>query len=282
MFTEWSEDDVADMDVKELRAELNKRGLDVRGKPRVLRKRLNVAIRKQKEERLEEEAALEQQRMHEVFQEAAGSVYSVGRNNLGQLGLHDKKDRRKFTHVKDLWGGNVDKIFAGDAGVSFAIDYKQDVYGWGGGGVGPIGTLGPFKEKMPKSGPIRRAHVYRITQKRRSKWFAHPNYDRSHTHFHRCDSLCPQVCAPEACGLPRRRGACADRELGRSLCGRVGGRRLLHLGRQHLLPARAALDTRSLGPPPLLLVFGAGIGLRRRRLRRWRGPVCAGSPLAQT
>ena len=193
IFTEWGEDDVADMDVKELRTELNKRGLDVRGKPRVLRKRLNLAIRKQKEERLEEEAAIEQQRMHEVFQEAAGSVYSVGRNNLGQLGLHDKKDRRKFTHVRDLWGGNVDKIFAGDSGVSFAIDYKQDVYGWGGGGVGPVGTLGPFKEKMPKSGPIRRAHVYRITQKRRSKWFTHLNFVCPHPTFHLRDSFAHPV-----------------------------------------------------------------------------------------
>ena len=174
-----------DMDVKELRTELNKRELDVRDKPRVLRKCLNLVICQQKEERLQEEAAVEQQHMHEVFQEAAESesVYSVGWNNLGQLDLHDKKDHRKFTHVRDLWGGNVDKIFVGDSGVSFAINYKQDVYGWGGVGVESIGTLGPFKEKMPKSDPIRRAHVYRITQKRRSKWFTHPNTVCPHPHL---------------------------------------------------------------------------------------------------
>ena len=90
------------MDVKELRTELNKRELDVRDKPRVLRKCLNLVICQQKEERLQEEAAVEQQHMHEVFQEAAESesVYSVGWNNLGQLDLHDKK-RPSQVHARE-------------------------------------------------------------------------------------------------------------------------------------------------------------------------------------
>ena len=75
MFTEWNENDIVNMNVKKLCTKLNKRELDVRGKPCLLRKRLNLAIRKQKEERLEEEAAVEQQCIHETFREAAVSVY---------------------------------------------------------------------------------------------------------------------------------------------------------------------------------------------------------------
>ena len=48
---------------------------------------------------------------------------------------YKKKERLKFIHVRDMWGDNVDKIFVVNSEVSFAIDYKQYVYEWGGDGV---------------------------------------------------------------------------------------------------------------------------------------------------
>ena len=72
--------------------------------------------------------------------------YAIGRNDRGQLGLHDKRPRYAFCLLKELYDGIIVKVVAG-VDTSFALDYKGDVYGWGGGGVGPIGTVGTFKPR---------------------------------------------------------------------------------------------------------------------------------------
>jgi len=167
---EWSEREINDMTHRELQKELKKRHLDTRGTKKMLRRRLNEAVQRQRDLRLNAEAALEKKRLIELMREARGAVYAIGRNDHGQLGLHDKQHRYAFCLLKELYDGIIVKVAAG-VDTSFALDYKGDIYGWGGGGVGPLGTVGTFK---PREGRNKLKTAYKVSRKLAATWFTHP------------------------------------------------------------------------------------------------------------
>ena len=70
--------------------------------------------------------------------EERGSVYSVGSNNSGQLGLGDLIPRSTFTVLPSTRGMGVRHVAAG-YNLSFACTEDHDVYVWGGAGSGPMG-----------------------------------------------------------------------------------------------------------------------------------------------
>lgn len=72
---EWSEREIADMTLRELQKELKKRHLDTRGTKKMLKRRLNEAVQRQRDMRLNEEAAKEKQRLIQLMREARGAVY---------------------------------------------------------------------------------------------------------------------------------------------------------------------------------------------------------------
>lgn len=169
-FVEWSDREISEMTLRELQKELKKRHLDTRGTKKMLKRRLSEAVQRQRDMRLNEEAAKEKQRLIELMREARGAVYAIGRNDHGQLGLHDKKHRYAFCMLKELYDGIIVKVVAG-VDTSFALDYKGDVYGWGGGGVGPIGTQGTFK---PREGRNKLKTAYKVSRMLAATWYTHP------------------------------------------------------------------------------------------------------------
>ena len=44
---------------------------------------------------------------------ARGAVYAIGRNDRGQLGLHDKEHRYAFCMLKELYDGIIVRVVAG-------------------------------------------------------------------------------------------------------------------------------------------------------------------------
>ena len=66
--------------------------------------------------------------------EELGSVYAVGLNSSGQLGLGDLEPRDRLKCILPLRGLNVQKVVAG-ADSAFAITQDHDVYAWGGSGT---------------------------------------------------------------------------------------------------------------------------------------------------
>jgi alpha-tubulin suppressor-like RCC1 family protein len=70
--------------------------------------------------------------------EERGSVYAVGSNNFGQLGLGDLISRPFFTVLPQTRGMGVRHVAAGTS-ISFAVTEDHDVYVWGGAGTGPMG-----------------------------------------------------------------------------------------------------------------------------------------------
>jgi alpha-tubulin suppressor-like RCC1 family protein len=78
-----------------------------------------------------------------------GTLWAVGSNGYGQLGLGDSDPRDKFTQVKDADGkplAGVKQVFGGG---SFTIILKDDGAIWGAGsnGVGSLGLGDRYKER---------------------------------------------------------------------------------------------------------------------------------------
>jgi alpha-tubulin suppressor-like RCC1 family protein len=70
--------------------------------------------------------------------EERGSVYVVGNNVKGQLGIGDLEGRPVFVAIPQLRGIGVNYVHAGQD-MCYAITDEHDVYVWGGGGVGKTG-----------------------------------------------------------------------------------------------------------------------------------------------
>lgn len=104
--------DVDDLSRKELVANLRVRGLSVEGKKIALRERLMEAIRRKQEEEQQHVARLAAKQRAEVTLEESGSVYAVGINYAGQLGLGDLSPREFFTVIPELRGKSVDLVRA--------------------------------------------------------------------------------------------------------------------------------------------------------------------------
>ena len=67
-------------------------------------------------------------RSHVLALDVKGRVYSWGKNDNGQLGLHDKLGKQYPTMIESL--KNIVQIYAGED-MSFAVDKFGDTYAWG-------------------------------------------------------------------------------------------------------------------------------------------------------
>jgi alpha-tubulin suppressor-like RCC1 family protein len=135
---------------RDLRNHLEARDLDTNGTRLELIERLRISLI---DEQLHKFAYTETVDAEQVIQadlEERGSVYVVGINDKGQLGLGDTNPRNVFTVIPQLRGGNVNFICTG-MDMVFAITDDHDVYVWGGGGVGRNG-LNPNGPKSMRLG----------------------------------------------------------------------------------------------------------------------------------
>ena len=112
--------DIADLSRAELKANLKARGLEATGHKALLRERLQNAVKQRYLESAEHLARVEEERVAEVKLEESGSVYTVGANHQGQLGLGDREPRNLFQVIESLRGKHVDMVFAVGSPLSHA------------------------------------------------------------------------------------------------------------------------------------------------------------------
>ena len=134
----WQNLEIDKLKRYELRNYLAARDLRTDGKKKELVKRLRESI---EADRLEEQAymdELEAEFRRNADLEELGSIYAIGVNSSGQLGLGDTQPREQWRCVLPMRGLNVTKVVCGHD-ISYAITQDHDVYSWGGSGVGPMG-----------------------------------------------------------------------------------------------------------------------------------------------
>lgn len=137
------------------------RGLKTSGLKTALKERLKLYIQSQRESALAYLASDDAMRRQEVNLEESGSVYAVGANHQGQLGMGDTMPREVFTCIPELRGKSVDFVSAvsvqwgsflsvlfsfplvqsATQGADYCVAVTEDseVYSWGGGGYAPLG-----------------------------------------------------------------------------------------------------------------------------------------------
>jgi len=140
---------IENLNRRELKNHLEARDLPTSGTRLELMERLRTSLA---DEQLNKFAYVETLTTEEVLQadlEERGSVYVVGLNDKGQLGLGDMDERDFFTVVPVLKGVGTQFVASG-VDMSYAITSDYDVYVWGGGGVGRTG-INPHTKKRGKA-----------------------------------------------------------------------------------------------------------------------------------
>ena len=130
--------DIKKLSVAKLKNHLEARDEGVSGNRKQLVDRLENSLEGERLQGIAYTEDLEAEFVLNADLEERGSVYSVGSNNFGQLGLGDLVSRPFFTVVPQSRGMGVRHVAAG-ASAGFAITEDHDVYVWGGGGTGPMG-----------------------------------------------------------------------------------------------------------------------------------------------
>lgn len=145
---------------RELRNHLEARDLQTNGTRLELIERLRSSLADEQQNNFAYKDTIDTQFLIEADLEERGSVYVVGSNNKGQLGLGDLNPRHHFTVIPSLRGLHVNYINCG-ADICYVITDEYDVYVFGGGGTGrnainPIAvdallsTTGRIKSKSKK------------------------------------------------------------------------------------------------------------------------------------
>lgn len=123
---------------RELRNHLEARDLPTQGTRLELIERLRSSLADEQQNAFAYKDTIDTQFLIEADLEERGSVYVVGCNTKGQLGLGDLNPRHHFTVIPQLRGLHVNYLYAGQD-MTFAITDEFDVYVWGGGGTGRNG-----------------------------------------------------------------------------------------------------------------------------------------------
>ena len=142
-----SEIGVENLSRSDLRNHLEARDLETTGTRVELIERLRGSISDEQLNRFAYAETLDTEFLIQADIEQRGSVYVVGRNDKGQLGVGDNNPRMVFQAVKQLRGIGVNFIAAG-VDICFAVTEGHDVYVWGGGGVGRSGINPKRKAEM--------------------------------------------------------------------------------------------------------------------------------------
>jgi alpha-tubulin suppressor-like RCC1 family protein len=137
---EWgSADFITDVGIenltrRELRNHSDARDLEISGNRLELLGRLRESIADEQLSRFAYKETTDAGLLIEAELEERGSVYTVGSNSKGQLGVGDLERRLHFTVVPQLRGVGVHVVATGDY-VCYAVTELHDVYMWGGGGA---------------------------------------------------------------------------------------------------------------------------------------------------
>jgi alpha-tubulin suppressor-like RCC1 family protein len=130
--------DIKKLSVAKLKNHLEARDEPVGGNKKQLVERLENSLEEERLRGIAYTEDLEAEFVLNADLEERGSVYVVGSNNFGQLGLGDLISRPFFTVVPQTRGVGVRHVAAGTS-ISFAVTEDHDVYVWGGSGTGPMG-----------------------------------------------------------------------------------------------------------------------------------------------
>ena len=141
---------VENLSRRELRNHLEARDLETKGTRLELLERLRTSIADEQLNKFAYVETIDTEFLIEADKEERGSVYVVGNNSKGQLGVGDFEPRLSFVVIPQLRGLGVNYIYAGQD-MCYAVTEDHDVYVWGGGGVGRTG-IGPPVEKKEKKG----------------------------------------------------------------------------------------------------------------------------------
>jgi hypothetical protein len=134
---------IEDLSNEKLRKHLAARGATTEGGKKELIDRLMESLEDEKQRELALKLELENKHRHLADLEESGAVYSVGKNNLGQLGVGDFDDRLNFTVIPFSRGRKCLHVStSGGANMSLATTENNEVFCWGGGGMGPMGIKG--------------------------------------------------------------------------------------------------------------------------------------------
>lgn len=120
---------------RELRNHLEARDLQTNGTRLELIERLRVSLSDEQLHKFAYVETLDTEQLIEADLEERGSVYVIGSNNKGQLGLGDIEPRRNFTVISQLRGIGIVYVKSG-ADMCYGVTEEHDVYVWGGAGVG--------------------------------------------------------------------------------------------------------------------------------------------------
>jgi len=103
---------------------------------------------------------------HTIALDEDGKTYAIGRKEYGRLGLgRDCEDAAVLTEISTLADKNVVNICCGSA-TSFAVTDKGELYGWGMGTVGQLGTGEDedcFEPTLIKSKQLVDRHIMRVS-----------------------------------------------------------------------------------------------------------------------
>lgn len=146
-----SEIGIENLSRRELRNHLEARDLDTFGTRIELMERLRNSLNDEQLHKFAYTETVDTEYLIIADQEERGSVYVVGSNDKGQLGVGDTFPRKVFTVIPQLRGMNVFSVSAG-SDMCYAVTEDHDVYVWGGGGVGRTG-LNP---KVGKNGKVQK------------------------------------------------------------------------------------------------------------------------------
>ncbi|GMI03818.1 hypothetical protein TrLO_g11018 [Triparma laevis f. longispina] len=134
--------DIKKLSVARLKSHLEARDEPVTGNKKQLIERLEISLEDERLRGIAYTEDLEAEFLQAQEVEERGAVYSVGSNQVGQLGLGDLESRSFFTVVKngpcDTRGRGVRHVAAGNS-LSFAVTEDHEVFVWGGAGTGPMG-----------------------------------------------------------------------------------------------------------------------------------------------
>jgi alpha-tubulin suppressor-like RCC1 family protein len=131
----------------DLRNHLEARDLNSNGTRIELVERLRNSLNDEQLHKFAYVETIDTEFLIEAQLEERGSVYVVGSNSMGQLGVGDLESRPYFVVIPLLRGIGVGYVCAG-SDMCYAVTDDHEVYVWGGGGVGKTG-IGSKKERKP-------------------------------------------------------------------------------------------------------------------------------------
>lgn len=139
--------DIAKLSNESLKRHLAARNEPIEGSKKKLIERLVTSVEEEKQREINIAKELEHCRIRDL--EEKGSVYAVGVNGEGQLGVGDLDDRSVFTVVPALRGKQVMHL-SSYGNVSCCLTPTSEVYTWAGNGVNPIVSMTTTEFNTPQ------------------------------------------------------------------------------------------------------------------------------------